>query len=330
MDESHAPLFWQHVSRRLYAFLGRTAPILENGYQVVVALPGANFEHRATAVKRWASEAGLKDVVCIPAIDALFCRWLASEPADEAEVVALVMLGDTGCEVAARQVQRERGLLRAAGGSETIRLGGTGQAWWLRELLDVVRSRFKEALPPGYDLALKDAALEFGLRLGGADKDHGLRWTGVFHERMYAPLYVRRCDWLTWNSVAALELQLPDAIGQAVRAIGRQRLSRVVLGGPGVGWPFAFETVEGLAASWQSKAPLEDVAGGATWWPELGDHATVAVPAPVVIPASRAVGNAEASGHDRTAVNEHSPSPDEMETPASSQEVPPWERRHRS
>ncbi len=120
-------------------------------------------------------------------------------------------------------------------------------------------------------MALRDAATEFGARLGHIPEDESVEWEGPLAERMFEPLRLSRKECREWPEVAALTRQLPDVLRDAAQAVGgSERLDFVVVGGVGAMWPFAAEVAAKRARVWQSGFPLEDVARGAACWPEAG------------------------------------------------------------
>jgi hypothetical protein len=318
-DEA-AARFWQHVCRRLGAYLGRTAPTPVNGYRTVISLTGADFRNVAGTIESLVRNAGLAEAVCIPAADALLCRWLAAGgPVEEGaeRTVVLVAAGDRSVEVAARRVRLYRGEWHITAAGESFSIEETGQAAWLRRLSDEVHARLKEPLPPGQELALRDAALEFVMKFRYAEPARAVEWEGVFRERLFAPLRLTSDECRGWPEVIRLEAELPATVRQALHQVGAAAPDLIVVGGVGAAWPFPTDVAGRIARVWRSEEPTEDLACGAAWWPELGSGANRARLADATaLPLSSLASKEPVLG-------------DSVEVPdgTNTDEVPPWQLR---
>jgi hypothetical protein len=261
-----AVALWKGLYERLYHFLGRVRPKEEEGFRVVVAIQAEDQAAAAGGVERLAREAGFADVAVIPAATTVLCRWLAEqEPGAAGErVVAVAAVGDTSAQVAGYRVASDTGRPpRVVQAAPPTSLGGTGHAWWTATLLRHVRDRLAEPPSACDEPALREAALEFGARLGRSAGDGPLAYTGPCHEQLASPLSFRPAECAAWPEAAALTLWLPDALREATRAVaGKPRPDLILVGGVGAAWPFAAEAARLVGPVWPSDSPEEDVARG--------------------------------------------------------------------
>ena len=283
LDEPGASLFWRGVYQRLFSYVGRVRPTLQEGYRVVVGIQAADYRTAAEGVERVCHAAGLNDTICIPATDALLGRWMAERTTSEERehLVTAIAVGDTSVLIRAYRVQCKTDRFpRIVAAGQPTHLAGTGSAGGVTRVLELMHAQFdepNEPIPPGHELALRDAVIEFGAQLDRTDPNRAIEWTGLFRERMSmwgpAKLTLQECN--SWPEVSNLQLALPAAIRDtAVAAGGRTKPDLVVLGGVGAVWPFArsiIAAVEPRLEVWQSDNPLEDVARGAAWWPLVGE-----------------------------------------------------------
>ncbi len=302
INDTETALFWRGARERLYRYLGRMPPTEEHGYRVAVAITaGDNALNAIRAVTNLARTAGLNDVDVVAAADALLCAFLASgrqnnvlaAEADERNAISIVAVavGDTGTEVAGYRLAPQASITSAP----SIERAGSpvflpfGESHWVARLLGELRSRLREAPPPGQDLLLYDAARAWGAALGRASvSSAGLRdnnvasprvmWDGPLRERLYAPLRLSLDECLRdWPEACALVDQLTGHIREGARKAGAKNgvPDIVLIGGVGANWPFAAHAAASVVATdatprllWQGGE--EAVARGATWWSEFG------------------------------------------------------------
>ena len=290
--EPEAGLFWSGLQDRLFRYLGRMAATEDNGYRVVVAISPGDKTDAPDVISRFAHRAGLQDIEVIRATDALVSRFIASPEGGRASAqtaplsAVAVALGDVATDVSGyrllpQSVSSEVPGLRA----ERIESGFAslpfGSAHWLLRLTDDFHQHLREPLPQGQELLLQDAAREFGAALGRAASDDTLvPWNGPFRDRMYSPLRLCVQDCLRdWPEVSGLVRDLPEQIREAAREAGSDDgiPDILLLGGAGARWPFAMDAVRQIAEAdaakklliWQSDTSDEDIARGASWWPEV-------------------------------------------------------------
>jgi len=270
--------FWGYIYRRLYTFLGRVEPVAQNGYQLVVGVQAENYPQVVSAVERICSAAGFKSIMLISAPAAILCRWVAeyriSENRDKL-IVVVVAVGDVSTTVSAYELFPNQNQVfppfHVTNASSPIHISTTGLAYWNAKLLNLVGTKLKDSITPKYNLAMRDAALEFGRYLGKVDSWQLLDWTGPLSQKMYTPLDLtrRQCD--GWTEVSRLTLRLPQAIEQALSAITTNKQPDLILvGGVGAVYPFAKDAAAEVGQIWHSANPEEDVARGAAWWHEVG------------------------------------------------------------
>lgn len=291
--EPEASLFWSGLQDRLFRYLGRMAATEANGYRVVVAISPGNQPDAPAVISRLAHGVGLQDIEIIRATDALVCRFIASPEGVRASgqttplSVVAIALGDVATDISGyhlvlQSITNDLLGLRA----ERIESGFAslpfGSSHWLLRLVDDVHQHLREPLPPGQELLLQDAAREFGAALGRATTDDTLvSWNGPFRDRMYSPLRLHVQDCLRdWPEANGLVRDLPERIREAARKAGSgdDVPDILLLGGAGARWPFVLEAVRQIAEQdtakklliWQSATSDEDVARGASWWPEIG------------------------------------------------------------
>ncbi|HLV78829.1 MAG TPA: hypothetical protein VKT32_01070, partial [Chthonomonadaceae bacterium] len=145
-----------------------------------------------------------------------------------------------------------------------------GQAHWTGRLLVHINDLFTEPIRPGYELALRDAALEFGARLRRAPSGRAVGWTGPLRDKLYAPLQLTPEECYAWPEAAPVMSGLPGLIRDSLSAVNHAgRPDLILVGGIGAFWPFAAEAARSSGRVQQSESPEEDVARGAAWWPEV-------------------------------------------------------------
>ncbi len=312
VEEPGARLFWEGAYRRLSAYLGRLAPVRKNGYRLAIALQGSNFRTEAHTVDALARAAGFDEITVLPATHALLCRWFASrslEPAKQKAVVAIAV-GETSTLVTAFWLEWDsRGFPSIAAVSAPQAIEEAGESAWNRRLLDLVRKRLNEEPGTGFERPLREAAARYAARLSQSSAEQPVEWREIFEERLYAPLSLSYRECTAWPEFVSFSQQLPDAIRGALRAIGSDSPELLLVGGLGSVWPFAERIAAALAPVWRSGAAAEDVAAGATWWGELGEH-----PSGMLLDSMPAI---EASTFAQ---------PDLESSPSPAPLIPPWER----
>jgi hypothetical protein len=327
LDEPGASLFWRGLYRRLFSYIGRVRPTMQEGYRVVVSIQAADYQAAAEDIKQLCHIVGLNNTACIPATDALLCRWMAEQSTNEERehLVTAIAVGDTSVLIRAYRVQCETGRFpRIVAAGQPVHLVRAGLAWWVTRVLELVHARFNEPIPLGHELALRDAVIEFGTQLGRTYPSREIEWTGLFRERMYAPVKVTLQDCKSWPEVASLHLALPAAIRDtSVAAGGGTKPDLVVLGGVGAVWPFTRSVIaaaEPKLEIWQSDNPLEDVSCGATWWPLVGEAYMDQLQQ-----ESRPAPSRAAEYTNRTA--RPSVEPPDVGIDSDTDVLPPWKRR---
>jgi hypothetical protein len=318
LDPAAAPVFWSSLYRRVQAYLGGLAPVPANGFHLVVGLQAQAHPAAAAAVARLAAQAGFDDPACIPATDALLCRWLAERAADYSVVVAVIQ-GDTSTAVRAYRLRPRAGgraIVEAASAISTV--PGAGQAAWVRRISDLLAGRLGGAIPAEEELAVRDAAIEFGARLSHGDDHEPITWSGPLSERMVKPVQITRAASLALPEAQQLDVALGAGLAKALAGVNVTQAPDLILrGGPGAAWPFGLQALAAVASSkriWQSADPAQDVAWGAAWWPELGQ------------PSEQAL---RWQGAPSLAAPPAPPPPADLSTPseAESAPVPPWKRK---
>lgn len=274
LSDNDAADFWQGLSARLFGYLGQVTPMLRRGYHVIIALHGMHDDTTMRRVEALARASGLVDATCIPATTALVCRWLAERSARDAapEHAVAVVVGEATTTVAAFSLRESRPHHRDIAQLMAPIALEVGQEAWADELIGQCASHTVEGITQDQLPLLRDAALEFGTRLGSADPEQALQWEGPPQVQLFTPVVLSRNDCASWESVRRLAELLPPAIEQAFRIVPRGKDRRpplVLIGGSGAGWPFARDIARGIAAVWRSVSPQEDVGRGATWWPEV-------------------------------------------------------------
>ncbi|RYX80671.1 hypothetical protein EON83_27560 [bacterium] len=281
LEQPGAVLFWRGLMRRLTAYIGRVKPLPSNGYEILVAVPTENLTRTPEDVKSLCREAGFEVVTVVPAPHALLCRWMMEAMVmpwgNGSRTVASVCVGDDSVSVCAYRVtMRGTQLPQVTASSRCFSISECGGAWWTTRLLQEVAERWRETPDIGGEMALRDAATEFGARLSRAAENEQVEWEGPLAERMFEVLRLSRRECQDWPEVAPLRRQLPDILRQAGQAVnGNGRLDLVLIGGVGAMWPFASEIASTVGPIWQSGFPLEDVARGAACWPEAGESNTM-------------------------------------------------------
>lgn len=273
VDGAASDAFWRGLVGRLRSFLGRMAPVAENGYCVVVSLADAPDPEALAHLDRACHRAGLVHPTFIRSADALLARWLAERAGSEAEQVLLaVAVGDASLMLRAYRVAAEAGRPRVVVAGTPMVLPQVGHAFWSAELLRQVVERTIAPLSSAPTLMVCDAALEFGARLGRVAPDVVLTFTGPFQRQMLASLRLSRRECAAWPQVAVMSLRFPKLIQQALAELDATAADQVLVGGIGAVWPFPYDALSEVVAPqtiWQSGDPLGDVAYGAAWWSEL-------------------------------------------------------------
>jgi hypothetical protein len=296
IDTPEAALFWQGLQDRLYRYLGRMTATESNGYRVVVAISPGEEAEVTSAISQFAHSAGLQDIDVIRATDALMSRFIASPTGSRTAATATsagpplvavaVALGDVAAEVTVYHLSPPGAtdnapIFRADRIDALFALLPYGSAHWERQLLQRVGEHLREPLPPNQEFLLQDAAREFGAALRRTVRyDTILDWNGPFCARMHSPLRLRTEDCLRdWPEARKLVEELPERIREAAHVAGVEDgvPDILLLGGVGARWPFAFQAVEQLLEGgtaqklqiWSSNTAEEDVARGASWWPEM-------------------------------------------------------------
>lgn len=274
LDEVGSPIFWRGIAQRLYTYLSRVKPTRQHGFDVVTCLISADHQAAAQQVKQFCQEAALNDVMFIPATDALLCRWLNEHPnlPSEESVVTVAAIGDTATQVAAYRIQQSTLQPRVQSSSAPQCLP-IGHATWMSRLLIQVHAQLSEPLSAGYDLALRDAALEYLKHLGRIGTTEELEWKGLLRERMYAPLRLSQQDCRSWPEAIEFLRALPIALRAALSQMSSANApDMIVLGGIGALWPFVAEAAAEVGPLWRSAIPQEDLARGAACWSEASSH----------------------------------------------------------
>ncbi len=272
-----AVLFWRGLMRRLTAYIGRVKPLPSNGYDMVVAVQASELSRAPKEVSNLCHEAGFEAVTVVPSPHALLCRWMMEAVlmpwGEGAQTIASVCVGDDSISICAYRVtMRGTQLPQITTTSRCFSIDGCGGAWWTNRLLQEVANRWREMPDIGDEMALRDAASEFGARLNRAPDSEQIEWEGPLAERMFEKLRLSRRECREWPEVAPLMRQLPDILTGAAQAVsGRERLDLVLIGGMGAMWPFAADAATTQGRIWQSGFPLEDVARGAACWTEVGE-----------------------------------------------------------
>ena len=279
LAEPDASQFWLGLYQRLYAFSGRIAPTSKKGYRLVAGLQAVDWRAATEGVERLCGQAGFGDPTCISATDALLARHLAERrriPTGDT-VITAVAVGDTSTAVCSYRLRRDAqgaGLPRLLARDSTPRHLPYGHAHWAGRLLVNISDLFTEPIHSGYDLAMRDSALEFGSRLRRAPAGRAVTWTGPLRDKLYTPLELTVADCCAWPEAAPLVRQLPDMIRESAAALepsgGRAaRPDLILVGGVGALWPFAVIAAATVGPVQQSNSPEEDVARGAALWPEV-------------------------------------------------------------
>ncbi|MDF0666363.1 MAG: hypothetical protein P0119_09895 [Nitrospira sp.] len=277
LTEPGPSLFWKGLYQRCFSYLGQVEPTAKEGYRLVAAIQTSDYTDSAPRLEALCQSVGFEDAKCMLAVDALLSRWIWEQYSGEGKDVTVVAVGETVTEVRSYRVKGKTDhLFSISESGPSITLPGIGSASWLRRMLEEIHSRFKEPLPPGNDLVLHDATIEFVMRLGQSNTDQEIEWTGPFRERMYSVPRLSLHTCLEWPEVVDLQSSLSTVIQESMRSLGGQ-FSRdlTVIGGIGAIWPFVRHCVAACQTQspiWQSSNPLEDVARGATYWPLLGEY----------------------------------------------------------
>ncbi|WP_182906764.1 hypothetical protein [Microbispora sp. H13382] len=320
--------FLRGLRDRLWSYLGRVPPDLEQGYQVSVVLPPAGRDSAppggavsADAVRARFAAAGMPGATIVDPAEALVCRWLAEPSAlPYAGHVVAVACGETWTAVAVYRVTR--GEDAGGGGPRISRLSTVpvhaahGSGAWCAELVRRVTERCAgERVSP---LVMADGVLEFGARLRGRDAIRPLEWTGPHAARLYTPLRLSRAELSSWESVRLITDELSGMVHAA--GLPPRQTALVLLGGVGAVWPWYADALRQFGQIWQSNEPERDLAAGAVHFPELR---TQLAEAPTFRPASprslveHEPGETGAQGDEAGAA---APAVD-------ASELPPWLRR---
>lgn len=277
LERPGAMLFWQGMMQRLTAYVGRVKPLPSNGYDTIIALPSESIEDTSVQLSDLCREAGFEGVTIVPSPHALLCRWMMEVVVmpwgEGAQTVASVSVGDDSISVCAYRVtMRGPNMPQITASSRCFSIPECGSARWGHRLLQEVANRWREMPEIGDEMALRDAANEFGARLSRARQDEQVEWDGPLAERMFENLRLSRRECREWPEVGPLVQELPTLLHQTAHAVNESgRLDLVLVGGVGAMWPFAAEVAASEFRMWQSGFPLEDVARGAAFWPEVGE-----------------------------------------------------------
>lgn len=267
-----AAQFWGHLFRRVYSFLGRIPPTAQRGYRFVAGLQAADFSSASAGVERLCANAGFAAPTCINSTDALLSRHIAElqlRAAGDATIVTVVA-GDTSTAVSSYRLNFDGALPRLIARDTTPRRLPYGQAHWTGRLLINLSDLFTEPIRSGFELALRDSALEFGSRLRRAPEGRAIGWTGPLRDKLYSPLDLTLADCCAWPEAVPVIDRLPDLIRDSIASLGRPgRPDIILVGGIGAIWPFAGVAASTVGRVVQSDHPEEDVARGAAWWPEV-------------------------------------------------------------
>jgi hypothetical protein len=328
LNDEKAPAFWRGMFKRFYQYLGHLEPIAQNGYHVVIALQVAEFATAATKLAEICQAAGFRGIHILPAPHALLCRYLVANPRQDhsPSVIVAVVVGDTSTSVTAFRVGwTGRPILTILESSSCIHIKGTGQAHWIKKIVEEVQSRLDEELPATYAIKIRDAAIEFGAQLSRAKSNQRAAWSGPMSERLARAsllLTLTKQECAAWPEAATLLINLPRLIRKASAEIGgKTEPDLILVGGVGAVWHFAGDAAANVAPVWKSGNPQEDLAQGATWWHELalGNHPFIA--------------NEAAKEQARLPDLRLSPPVEEAFSKISSQEpadpideLPPWQR----
>ena len=171
LEQPGAGLFWRGLMNRLTTYIGRVKPTVRNGYEVVVAVQSGDLMGATTQVAALCREAGFDDATVVPGPHALLCRWMSEATlagwSEGEQTIACVSVGDEGVSVCAyRLTLRGARVPLVESASRCIFLPGCGGGRWTARLLQEVAARWREEPELEHELALRDAASEFGARLG--------------------------------------------------------------------------------------------------------------------------------------------------------------------
>ncbi|HLJ53579.1 MAG TPA: hypothetical protein VKT77_00995 [Chthonomonadaceae bacterium] len=277
LAEPDASRFWQGLYGRLYAFLGRIPPTSQRGYRLIAGLQALDGRAASDGVCRLAAQAGFGPPTCIAATDALLARHLSETRQGSAgeSTITVISAGDTATTVCSYRMRREslasgRIATRILARDTSPRHLPFGHAHWAGRLLVHITDLFTEPIQSGSELAMRDAALEFGSRLRRAPAGRSVTWTGPHRDKLYAPLELTYSDCASWPETSHYLAMLPDMIRDSAAALGvRSRPDLILVGGIGALWPFPVAAAASVGQVLQSGSPEEDVARGAAWWPEI-------------------------------------------------------------
>ncbi len=273
--------FWKGMFRRFYTHIGYLPPIQQNGYSSVVALQGFDFNEQATLLNETCVAAGFEGVKIIPSTRALLSRWLAEGncPLDKNCTITSVVVGDTSTTVSSYRILKSRDRVTSIIEEyPCLTIADVGQFYWVEKILDIVESSVGEPLPAKLLLKSWSAAIEIGAQLQQKNKSYRVAWSGPMLEKLQnrslLPSFTTE-ECIKWPEVAVLLFSLPKIIKEATSLTGQSVPDLILMGGIGSVWPFAKDEVSSIAPMYLSLTPQEDIARGATWWPEFENNLRV-------------------------------------------------------
>lgn len=312
--------FWGGLTAHLTAYLGRLAPVQENGYRVVLSI-GDGLD--AGAVASAARRAGLHDLDVITPVEALRCRWLIApgERPERPQTLVVISCGDLTTTIEACVIDLAPPgppviLARSAG----VQIEAAGYAIWGQRLIDRLQERAVE--PLGSSLAW-NPSVQLSIRrlVSRLSRERGMiEWDGGLPRRLFAPVRISFEECQGWPEVVAATLRLRVAVDDELRSLSASRADSLLVGGIGSIWPFIVDAARNLGNVWTSSDPGEDLASGAAVWHQVRARSEVAA-----TPGARSVWGPTqlvAAGEPVATANE--PAADESDQPLR----PPWiERR---
>ncbi len=261
--------FWGGLTAHLTAYLGRLAPVQENGYRVVLSI-GDGLD--AGAVASAARRAGLHDLDVITPVEALRCRWLIApgERPTRPQTVVAISCGDLTTTLEASVIDLASPgppviLARSAG----ARIEAAGYAIWGQRLIDRLQESAIEPLGPDY---VWNPAVRLSIRrlVSRFARERGtIEWDGGLPRRLFAPVRISFEDCQGWPEVVAATLRLRMAVDDELRSLSVSRADALLVGGIGSIWPFIADAARNLGDVWTSCDPSEDLASGAAAWHQV-------------------------------------------------------------
>ena len=264
--------FWRQLFNHCYHHLGHVRPVWSNGYRLVVSLSSVEFEKEAGAVRDVVRQAGFDRPEVIFSPDALLGRWLsqAGESRIGVQNVLATVVTDACIIVRDYQLSFEKQQVAVIEAGTPRFFSGVGLSFWVNYVQRLLSERLGRSIPDQNRLAVRDAAIEMGVRLLHTPDLQPVIWQGPFRHLLPVPFIMTPKDRFAWQDSLTDIAQLHEFFERAFSNHGsRPPFDRLIWGGPGAICPCGVDMVKQVVPTekfWDSNDSVNDIALGATWW----------------------------------------------------------------